>query len=107
MKKILRGTTCRTYNSVVVLGRAMEDPKMTEDPAYGPHTTFSLVSERKTGIGREPVTVRIEARRRLAELCVEIIKKGREVLIVGQLGRKEKTGVLVHASEIKFLGGDR
>src|ERR1043165_3958728 len=78
------------YNSVVLLGRLSRDPELKYAPSGAPVCTFSVATNqhytKSDGQKAQAVTfVDVTAWRRLAELCSQFLRKGREVLVSGVL----------------------
>jgi single-strand DNA-binding protein len=113
------------YQKVIVAGNLGQDPVMRFTGEGTPVTTFSVATNRrwtnKDGSqGEETVWFRISAWRRLAETCNEYLRKGRQVLVEGQLKPDPATGgprvwtgndgvarasYELNALTVKFLGG--
>lgn len=106
-----------SFNSVVMVGRLVRDPEMKYVANGAPVCRFRLAASRKftksDGQKSEDCTfVDVDAWRRLAEICHQFLKKGREVLVMGSLRLDEwtdaKTGqrrskLKIVAREVQFL----
>lgn len=106
------------YNSVVLLGRLARDPELRYAPSGAPVCTFSIATNHRytksDGQKAESVTfVDVDAWRRLAELCSQFLKKGRQVLVSGTLKQdrwkdaktqQPRSRLKVLAREVKFVG---
>lgn len=106
------------YNSVVLLGRLSRDPELQYAPSGAPVCSFSVATNQRytksDGQKAQSVTfVDVVAWRRLAELCSQFLKKGRQVLVSGSLKQerwtdattqKMRSRLKVVAREIKFVG---
>ena len=106
------------YNSVVLLGRLCRDPELKYAPSGAPVCTFSVATNqhytKSDGQKAQAVTfVDVTAWRRLAELCSQFLRKGREVLVSGVLKQdrwidaktqQPRSKLKVVAREVKFVG---
>lgn len=106
-------------NSVVLVGRLVRDPELRYTPQGAPVCEFTLASNRrftkKDGEKVEEVAfVDVVVWNRLAETSAEYLKKGRMVVVSGQLiqdrwedketGQK-RSKLRVQAQTTQFLGG--
>jgi single-strand DNA-binding protein len=108
-----------SYQQVTILGNLGGDPERRYTPDGTPVTSFSVATNKrwttKDGQQGERVTwFRVTAWRRLAETCAEYLRKGRAVLVVGELQEphvwQDKTGewrasLELVADTVKFVGG--
>ena len=106
------------YNNVVLLGRLARDPELRYAPSGAPVCSFSIATNHRytksDGQKAQSVTfVDVDAWRRLAELCSQFLKKGRQVLISGSLKQERwvdkttqqnRSRLKVLAREVKFVG---
>ena len=106
------------FNSVVLLGRMARDPELKYVQSGAPLCTFSIATNhhytKSDGQKAKTVTfVDIDAWRHLAELCSQFLKKGREVLIAGELRQdrwidaqtqKPRSKLKVVAHDVRFVG---
>jgi single-strand DNA-binding protein len=106
------------YNCVVLLGRLARDPELKYAPSGAPVCSFSVATNhhytKSDGEKAQSVTfVDIVAWRRLAEICSQFLKKGRQVLVSGSLKQdrwtdaktqKPRSRLKVLAREVKFVG---
>ena len=106
------------FNSVVLLGRLARDPQIRYVNSGAPVCTFSVATNhhytKSDGQKAESVTfVDVAVWRRLAELCSQFLKKGRQVLVTGMLKQdrwvdaktqQPRSKLKVIAREVKFLG---
>ena len=106
------------YNSVVLLGRLCRDPELKYAPSGAPVCTFSVATNqhytKSDGQKAQSVTfVDVTVWRRLAELCSQFLRKGREVLVSGVLKQdrwidaktqQPRSKLKVVAREVKFVG---
>jgi single-strand DNA-binding protein len=97
-------------NNCVFIGNVGRDPE-TRSTAGGKEVcNFSLaVNEKKDG---EPLWIRVAAFDKLAGICQQYLKKGKQVYVQGRLQVRtyekdgvEKTSVEMVANSVQFLGG--
>jgi len=107
-----------SYEHTVIVGHLGRDPEMRFTPNGKPVTNFSVAVSRKF-TGKDGQTVektkwfRVTAWDKLAELCNQYLKKGRLVLVAGEIDAsaytsqdgEPKAGLELTAREVKFLGG--
>lgn len=106
------------FNSVVLLGRLTRDPELRYTAPEGvPVCVFSLaVSVRRKGADGTPREEAsffdVEVWRKPAEISAEFLRKGKQVLVAGELRQErwkdEKTGkprnrVKIVADQVQFL----
>lgn len=106
-------------NSVVLVGRLTRDPELRYTPQGAPVGEFSLATHRryskKSGEHVEEVSfIDVVAWNRLAEVAAEFLKKGRQVIVSGQLiqdrwedkdSGQKRSKIRVLAQTLQFLGG--
>ena len=109
------------FNSVVLVGRLTRDPELMYVANGAPVCSFSIATNhrytRSDGQKAESVTfIDIAVWRRLAEICSQFLKKGREVLVTGTLKQERwvdqktqqtRSRLKVIAREVKFIGPRR
>ena len=109
------------FNSVVLLGRLTRDPELRYVANGAPVCSFSIATNHRytksDGQKAESVTfVEVAVWRRLAEICSQFLKKGREVLVTGTLRQdrwvdsktqQPRSKLKVVAREVKFIGPRR
>jgi single-strand DNA-binding protein len=107
------------FNSVVIVGRLTRDPELKYAPSGAPVCNFSLATSHKytkdDGQKAESTTfLDISAWRRLAEICQQFLKKGREVLVMGTLRQSRwvdpktnlsRSKIRVVAQNVQFFWG--
>jgi single-strand DNA-binding protein len=106
------------YQKTVVVGHLGKDPEMRYTPSGVPVTSFSVATTRKwssaSGEQQEKTTwFRVTCWRKLAELTAQYLKKGRLVLVEGDIDASAFTdrdgnaraSLELTATNIKFLGG--
>ena len=106
-------------NSVVLVGRLTRDPELRYLPQGAPVAEFSLATNRryskKSGEQVEEVIfIDVVVWNRLAEVAAQFLRKGRQVVVSGQLiqdrwddkdtGQK-RSKIRVQAQTLQFLGG--
>ena len=106
------------FNSVVLLGRLARDPELRYVGSGAPVCSFSVATNqnytKSDGQKAQSVTfVDVTAWRRLAEICNQFLKKGRQVLVTGTLRQdrwidtktqQPRSKLKVVAREVKFIG---
>ena len=106
------------YQRTIVVGHLGRDPEMRYTPTGVPVTSFSVASTRKwanaNGEQQEKTTwFRVTAWRKLGELAAQYLKKGRLVLVEGDIDASAYTdregnaraSLELTATNIRFLGG--
>ncbi|MFA6989836.1 MAG: single-stranded DNA-binding protein [Candidatus Gastranaerophilaceae bacterium] len=102
-------------NSVVVVGRAGQDPDMKYFETGKVKTSFSLAVNRWSKEGEKTDWFNIELWDKSAEVAGEYVRKGRLVAIDGKLAvskwtdssGESKERYFIRANTIKLLGGKR
>lgn len=84
------------FNSVVIVGRLTRDPELKYAPSGAPVCSFGVATShhytKEDGQKAETTTfLDVTAWRRLAEICSQFLKKGREVLVMGSLRQSRWT----------------
>lgn len=106
------------FNSVVVVGRVNRDPELRYSPSGAPICSFSVATSRRitddAGEKVEQFTILdVDAYRRMAEVCAQFLKKGREVLVMGTLRqsrwvdpktKEPRSKIKVLAQQVQVLG---
>ncbi|MBL7078545.1 single-stranded DNA-binding protein [Candidatus Shapirobacteria bacterium] len=87
----------RCLNKVMLIGNLTRDPELRYTPGGVAVVSFGLATNRRwttqTGEQREDAQFhRIVAWSKLAELCSQLLVKGRKVYVEGRLQHKEWTG---------------
>ena len=108
----------RGVNKVIIVGNLGADPETRYTPSGTAITSFRIATseswkDKQTGEAQERTEWhRVEAFGKLAEICGEYLKKGRQVYIEGKLrtDEYEKDGVKkwstkIIADEMQMLGG--
>ncbi len=105
-----------TFNSVVVLGNLARDTELRYTPQAVPVASFAVAVNWKPKVGAADgvAFVDVEAWGRLAEHCAANLKRGRQVLVCGELrqdrwvdktSQKRCSKLFVVAETVQFLGG--
>lgn len=106
------------YNNVVMVGRLTRDPELRYTPSGAPVCSFSVATTRpytnQEGEKTESTLfLDVDAWRRLAEICSQFLKKGREVLVAGSLKQSRwvdaatqqpRSKIRLVAQQVQFLG---
>ena len=108
------------YQKTVIVGHACRDAEMRYTPSGVPVTDFSVATSRRwtnaNGETQEKTTWwKITCWRKLAEIAAQYIKKGKLILVEGDVEASAFTGrdgearatLELTATNIKFLGGRR
>jgi single-strand DNA-binding protein len=112
------GENMADFNSVVLLGRLTRDPELRYVGSGAPVCSFSVATNqnytKSDGQKVQAVTfVEVTVWRRLAEICSQFLKKGRQVLVTGTLKQdrwvdaktqQSRSKLKIVAREVKFLG---
>lgn len=114
------------YHKITIVGNLGKDPQTRYTQDGTPVTSFSVATNRRWNKAdgtqaEETVWFHVSAWRRLAEVCGEHLKKGRQVLVEGRLKPDPDTGgprlykkndgstgaqYEITALTVKFLAGD-
>lgn len=106
------------FTSVVIVGRLTRDPQLRYAPSGSPVCSLSVATSRRftreDGQKTEATTfIDVDVWKRLAEICAQFLKKGREVLITGSLRQSRwkdpktqepRSRLRVVAQQVQFLG---
>jgi len=106
------------FSSVVIVGRLTRDPQLRYAPSGAPVCSLSVATSRRftkeDGQKAESTTfIDVDVWKRLAEICAQFLKKGREVLIMGSLRQSRwkdaktqepRSRIRVLAQQVQFLG---
>ena len=89
--------SARSLNKVTLIGNLTRDPEMRYTPAGTGVCTFGLATNRtwttQTGETKEETEFhRIVAWNKLAELCTQLLTKGRKIYVEGRLATRSWTG---------------
>jgi single-strand DNA-binding protein len=102
-------------NNLSVIGRLGRDPETKFLPDGKAVCSFSIAVDRRSGKKEKepPMWFQVAAFGKLAEICQQYLKKGRQVAVTGSIDIHEytardgaaKTTVNVAAAQVDFLGG--
>ena len=102
-----------SFNSVVMVGNLVRDPELKYVANGAPVCRFRIAASRKftksDGEKAQDTTfVDVDAWRRLAEICSQFLKKGRQVLVMGSLRLDEWTDAKTQQkrSKLKIIARD-
>lgn len=108
------------YQKTIVIGHLGKDPEMRYTPTGVPVTSFSIATSRKwtnqNGEASEKTTwFRVTCWRKTAELAAQYLKKGRLVLVEGDIDAQAFTDregnpratLELTATNVRFMGGGR
>lgn len=102
-----------SFNNVVLVGNLVRDPELRYVANGAPVCTFRIAASRRftksDGQKAEDTTfVDVDTWRRLAEICNQFLKKGRQVLIMGSLRLDEWTDAKTNQkrSKLKIIARD-
>lgn len=89
--------SARSLNKVILIGNLTRDPELRYTPAGTAVCTFGLATNRswttQTGESKEDTEFhRIVAWNKLAELCAQLLTKGRKAYVEGRLSTHSWTG---------------
>jgi len=87
----------RSLNKVTLIGNLTRDPELRYTPAGSAVCTFSVATNRQwtTDAGEKKENAefhRVVAWNKLAEICAQLLKKGRKVYVEGRLQTRNWTG---------------
>lgn len=108
------------YEKHVIMGNLGREPEMRYTPAGVPVTDFSVaVNKRYTNKDGERVErttwYKVTCWRKLAETCAQYLKKGRTVIVEGDLTAeaytdkdgKPQAKLVITATSVQFVGGGK
>src|SRR4030066_682288 len=87
----------RSLNKVTLIGNLTRDPELRYTPQGSAVSTFSVATNRQwttdSGEKKEDAEFhRVVAWNKLAEICAQLLKKGRKVYVEGRLQTRSWTG---------------
>lgn len=105
---VLQRSTMTDFNQAIILGNLTRDPEIRVTPNGQTVASFSVATNRRwtnqAGEPQEQVEFHnVVAWRKLAEICGQILYKGRKVLVVGRLQTRSwegQDGVKRYSTEI-------
>lgn len=95
-------------NSLSVIGRLGRDPETKYLPDDKAVCTFSLAVNRRGGKKEKepPMWLQIAAFGKLAEICQQYLKKGRQVAVTGSIDINEYTNRARRSKNVRERGGN-
>jgi single-strand DNA-binding protein len=109
------------FQQCMIIGNLGKDPEMRYTPDGTPVTSFSVAVTRKWGGGEggqggeKTWWFKVTCWRKLAETTNQYLKKGKQVMVIGEIDAsafmgqdgQPRAGLELTAREVKFLGGAR
>ena len=109
------------FNAVMMMGRLVSEPELKYVQSGLPVCRLRIVTNKKFkkadgSQGESSVFIDVTAWRRLAEICAQYLKKGREIFVYGELEQSnwadKETGqkrsmIRITADTIQFLGAPK
>ncbi len=97
------------YNTIVAMGHLVKDPESRQTNTGKTICTFRMCISDSNA--KNKCFIDVETWERTAEVCMQYLKKGREVMIDGELNLSAWTGkdgssqnkVFIKADKVKFL----
>ncbi|MCS6843869.1 MAG: single-stranded DNA-binding protein [Caldilineales bacterium] len=106
------------FQQLIIIGNLGSDPELRYTQDGTPVASFSVAVNRRWtspdgSHGEETTWFRVTAWRKLAELCNQYLRKGRQVMVIGRVSARAYTAangepratLEVTADTVKFLGG--
>ena len=102
------------YQQCMIIGNLGRDPEMRYTPDGTPVTSFSVAVSRRAKGGEEKTTwFRVTCWNKLAETTNQYLKKGRQVMCVGEVdvssyttqSGEARASLELTARDVRFLGG--
>jgi single-strand DNA-binding protein len=101
------------FQQCMIIGNLGGDPEMRYAPDGTPVTTFTVAVNKKWDGGEKTWWFKVTCWRRLAETTNEHLKKGRQVMVIGEVSAdaymsnsgEARASLELNAREVKFLGG--
>ena len=106
------------FQQCMIIGNLGRDPEMRYTPDGTPVTSFTVAVNRKWtgrdgGEGEKTWWFKVTCWRKLAETTNQFLKKGRQVMVIGEIDASAWSGqdgqpratLELTAREVKFLGG--
>ena len=82
----------RNFNKVLLVGRLTHSPELRYTPKGSPVTRFNLAVNQKRNKKDETLFIDVVAWNKLAELCSQLLVKGRRVYVEGRIQYREYVG---------------
>ena len=105
------------FQQCMIIGNLGKDPEMRYTPDGTPVTSFTVAVSRKWsregGEGEKTWWFKVTCWRKLAETTNQYLKKGRQVMVIGEVDAEAfmgqdgqpRSALVLTAREVKFLGG--
>ncbi len=101
------------FQQCMIIGNLGKDPEMRYTADGTPVTSFNVAVNRKWDGGEKTWWFKVTCWRRLAETTNQYLKKGRRVMIIGEVSANAwsdqegnpRASLELNAREVKFLGG--
>ncbi len=105
------------YQQIIIVGNVGRDPELKYTQAGIPVADFSVAVNKRTGRGEErrdeTTWFRVTCWRQLAELVNSYVKKGRQVMVIGEVkanaytdnSGQARASLDITARDVRFLGG--
>lgn len=107
-------------NVAMVMGRLVADPELKYSPNGIPMCRMCVATNKKFkkadgSPGEKTLFLDVDAWRRLAEICAQFLKKGREVFISGELVQskwvdaqgQKRSKIRLNAETVQFIGAPK
>jgi single-strand DNA-binding protein len=103
----------KVYQQCIIVGNLGKDPEMRYMADGTPVTSFTVAVNKKWTGGEKTWWFKVTCWRKLAEVTNEYLKKGRQVMVVGEIEAsafigqdgQARASLDLTAREVKFLGG--
>ena len=101
------------YAKTTIVGRLGRDPELKYTAQGTPVCSFSVATDQGYGDKKKTVWYRVSAWQKLAEICNQYLKKGRQVLVDGEIAEPVpwqakdgtwKASLELTARNVTFLG---
>ena len=102
------------FNKVILIGNLTADPELKQTPSGISVCSFTIAVNRKMAKNGECDFINIQAWRQTAEFVSRYFKKGKPILVCGQLQTRQyedkqgnkRTATEVVADEVSFVGNN-
>ena len=103
-----------SFNKVILIGNLTADPELRQTPSGVSACSFSIAVNRKMAKNGECDFINIQAWRQTAEFVSRYFKKGKPILVCGQIQTRQwedkqgnkRTVTEVVADEVSFVGNN-
>lgn len=106
------------FQQLIIVGNLGSDPELRYTADGTPVANFNVAVNRRWtnpdgSHGEETTWFRVAAWRKLAEICNQYLRKGRQVMVIGRVSARAYTAangeprasLEVTATDVRFLGG--